>query len=108
VLSDEYNAIKRSKKHVKREKLSADEIEKRLADLSGWSFEADKLSKRFEFENFAESLAFVNEIGQIAEAADHHPDIKFGWGYAEVGTTTHDRGGVTDIDLDLASKIDLL
>lgn len=90
---------------MKREKLSADEIDKNLKQLSGWSFQEDKLTKRFEFANFAESLAFVNLVGEIAEAADHHPDIKFGWGYAEIETTTHDRGGVTDHDIDLAKKI---
>jgi 4a-hydroxytetrahydrobiopterin dehydratase len=90
---------------VKREKLSADEIERDLKELSGWSFKEEKLTKRFKFENFADSLAFVNKVGEIAEAADHHPDIKFGWGYAEIETTTHDRGGVTDHDIELAKKI---
>ena len=58
------------------------------------------------FGNFAEALAFVNKVGEIAEAADHHPDIKFGWGYAKIETTTHDRDGVTDHDLALAKQID--
>jgi len=42
-------------------------------------------------------LAFVNRVGEIAEATDHHPDITFGWGYAEISTTTHDRDGITDV-----------
>jgi 4a-hydroxytetrahydrobiopterin dehydratase len=66
------------------------------------------LSRRYEFANFAEALAFVNRVGEIAEAADHHPDITFGWGYAEISTTTHDRNGITDVDFALASKIDAL
>lgn len=90
---------------MKREKLSTVEIESQLKELSGWSFGQEKLTKRFKFENFAESLAFVNKVGEIAEAADHHPDIKFGWGYVEIETTTHDRGGVTDHDIELAKKI---
>jgi Pterin-4a-carbinolamine dehydratase len=53
-------------------------------------------------------LAFVNRVGEIAESMDHHPDIKFGWGYAKISTTTHDRGGVTDVDLALAGKIDAI
>lgn len=85
--------------------MSADEIESRLKELDGWSFREEKLAKRFEFADFAESLAFVNKIGEIAEAADHHPDIKFGWGYVEIETTTHDRGGVTDFDIGLAEKV---
>ncbi len=90
---------------MERRKLSREELTDRLSEIAGWSFEDEKLVKRFEFSNFAESLAFVNKIGDIAEEADHHPDIKFGWGYAEVATTTHDRDGVTDHDLALAGKI---
>jgi len=62
--------------------------------------------RRYEFENFMESLAFVNLVSEIAESANHHPDINFGWGYAELRTMTHDRGGVTDVDFDLVEKID--
>ncbi len=86
--------------------MTADDVESRAASTSDWRLDDETLFKRFEFSNFAESLAFVNRIGELAEAADHHPDITFGWGYAEVRTTTHDRGGVTDVDFDLVDKID--
>ena len=86
--------------------MTADEIESGIASTNNWQFEEGTLFKRFEFANFAESLAFVNKVGAIAEAADHHPDITFGWGYAELRTTTHDRGGVTDVDFALVKKID--
>jgi len=75
-------------------------------DLDDWTVENEFLKKRFSFQNFAEALEFVNRVGALAEAADHHPDITFGWGYAEVALTTHDRGGVTDVDVALARKID--
>ena len=91
---------------MERKKLTSEEVENALAGLNGWTASDDKLKKRFEFTNFAESLAFVNKAGQIAEAADHHPDIKLGWGYAEFEVTTHDRGGITAFDIDLAEKID--
>ena len=91
---------------MERKKLTSEEVENALAGLNGWAAGDDKLKKRFEFTNFAESLAFVNKAGQIAEAADHHPDIKLGWGYAEFEITTHDRGGITAFDIDLAEKID--
>ncbi len=90
---------------MERRKLTHEEITEHLAEIVGWNFEDEKLRKRFEFKDFAESLAFVNRVGEIAEAADHHPDITFGWGYAEIETTTHDRGGVTDHDIELAKKI---
>lgn len=91
---------------MERKKLSNDEIEQAIKGLNGWLAENDKLVKRFEFPNFVESLAFVNKVGERAEAADHHPDIKFGWGYAEFEITTHDRGGITDFDLALAREIE--
>jgi len=91
-----------------RKKLSGQEIEIALADLDGWKTENDNLKKRFSFTNFAESLAFVNRVGAIAEAADHHPDICFGWGYAEFSITTHDMGGLTQNDFDLATAIENL
>ena len=91
---------------MERKTLKADSIEKNLTGLKGWTTEDGKLKKRIGFENFAESLKFVNKVGEIAEEADHHPDIKFGWGFAEFEITTHDRGGITDFDFDLARKID--
>ena len=91
-----------------RKKLSAVEIKTALEELKEWKTEDVNLKKRFEFENFAESLAFVNRVGAIAEAADHHPDITFGWGYAEFSITTHDTGGLTKNDFDLAEAIENL
>jgi 4a-hydroxytetrahydrobiopterin dehydratase len=91
---------------VERKKLTSEEIENRLAELKGWNVSNEKLSKKFDFPNFAESLKFVNRVGEIAERLDHHPDILFGWGYAEFFITTHDRGGLTDFDFALAREID--
>lgn len=89
-----------------RQKLSADEIEKNLQNLKDWKLDGVKITKRFEFANFAESLDFVNKVGVLAEKADHHPDIKFGWGYAEFEITTHDAGGLTERDFNLAKEVD--
>ena len=91
-----------------RKKLSDEEIQKALADLNEWKIEGINLIKRFEFNKFAESLAFVNRVGEIAETADHHPDICLGWGYAGFSITTHDTGGLTQNDFDLAKEIDML
>ena len=91
-----------------RRKLTETEVENLLPESSGWKFDDDRLERKFNFDNFAEALAFVNKVSEIAEAADHHPDIKFGWGYAKVETTTHDRDGVTDFDIELARKIDAI
>ena len=91
---------------MERRKLDETEAEERIAGLDGWRFKEDKLKKSFEFADFAAALAFVNKVGEIAETLDHHPDIKFGWGYAKIKTTTHDREGVTDYDIELARRID--
>lgn len=93
---------------MERKKLSDDEIEKSLSKLNGWKVETENLKKRFTFVNFAESLAFVNKVGAIAEKLDHHPDITFGWGYAEISLTTHDRNGITAFDFAVAKEIDAI
>jgi len=93
---------------VERKKLEEEEIASRLIGLRGWRAEDGKLHKRVEFADFAQSLAFVNRAGELAESADHHPDVKLGWGYAEFEITTHDRGGITDHDFALAEQIDAL
>lgn len=93
---------------MERRKLSQEEVESLLEGLKGWKFDDDMIKKDIKFNNFIDALAFVNKVGEIAEAIDHHPDIKFGWGYAEISTTTHDRGGVTDVDVHLAIKVDAL
>ena len=89
-----------------RQKLTAEEIEKHLARLDGWHRNGQKVTKRFKFANFIEALKFVNRVGKIAEAQAHHPDIKLGWGYAEFEITTHDAGGLTANDFELAKAID--
>jgi 4a-hydroxytetrahydrobiopterin dehydratase len=88
-----------------RKKLSAEEIVEQVSELETWITEDDFLKKRFNFTNFAEALDFVNRVGAIAEKLDHHPDITFGWGYAEFAITTHDAGGLTHNDFDLAKEI---
>lgn len=89
-----------------RKKLSAEEIVEQTSELETWVTEDVFLKKRFNFENFAEALNFVNKVGAIAERLDHHPDICFGWGYAEFSITTHDTGGLTHNDFDLAREIE--
>jgi 4a-hydroxytetrahydrobiopterin dehydratase len=93
---------------MKRELLNADELSAAVANLPGWSADDKLLKRRYDFANFAEALVFVNKVGELAEAADHHPDITFGWGYAEIALTTHDRGGITDFDVNLAQRIEMI
>ena len=87
------------------------EIHKYLKKVDGWDITegVDKiffLSKKFKFENFIKSQDFVNEVGKISEQEGHHPDILFGWGYAEIKVTTHAIKGLDESDFILAAKID--
>jgi 4a-hydroxytetrahydrobiopterin dehydratase len=91
---------------MKREVLNAESLSTALQALESWHADGTIIKKRLTFDNFAAALQFVNRVGELAEAADHHPDITFGWGYAEIALTTHDRGGITDVDIALAKKID--
>ena len=87
--------------------LSEEEFAPLLAQLSGWSVaDARRLGKSYEFPNFADALAFVNRVGEIAEREGHHPDVSFGWGYARLVIYTHAVGGLTESDFILAAKID--
>lgn len=93
---------------MKRELLTETQLNSALMTLNGWTAEENRLRKRYGFDNFADALAFVNTVGELAEAADHHPDICLGWGYANLELATHDRNGITDTDIALARRIDAI
>ena len=87
------------------------EIHKYQKKVDGWEITEDEnkiffLLKKFKFENFIKSQNFVNEVGKISEEEGHHPDISFGWGYAEIKITTHAIEGLSENDFILAAKID--
>ena len=89
--------------------LAGGEVERLLGELDGWEVVAGHhLKKRYDFPNFQSALDFVNRVGRLAEAEGHHPDISFGWGYAELNIWTHKIDGLTESDFILASKIDRL
>jgi 4a-hydroxytetrahydrobiopterin dehydratase len=88
-------------------RLRGEEIEPLLAQLEGWRvLEEHHLSKEYAFTNFAAALAFVNGVGEVAEAEGHHPDIEFGWGYARLKIYTHAIDGLSESDFILAARID--
>ena len=88
--------------------LSEAEIAELLPTLDRWEVLEGMLFRRFDFKNFKQSLAFVNKVGEVAEAEDHHPDINFGWGFAEVSLITHSADGLTRNDFIVAAKIDVI
>ena len=87
------------------------EIHKYQKKVDGWNIIKNEkenlfLNKKFNFENFLESQEFVNKVGLISEEEGHHPDILFGWGYAEIKIITHAIEGLSENDFILAAKID--
>jgi len=90
--------------------LPQDEIERLLAQVSGWSVEPGRsdLRKRFRFNRFAETIAFVNRMADLAESEGHHPDFCVRFTNLDVTLTTHAVGGLTENDFILAAKIDAL
>jgi 4a-hydroxytetrahydrobiopterin dehydratase len=84
--------------------LSPPEAQSRLANLPGWKIEAGELVKTFQFRDFRAALHFVNEVGELAEQAGHHPDIDIRYNRVRLALTTHDAGGLTQKDFDLAGQ----
>jgi 4a-hydroxytetrahydrobiopterin dehydratase len=89
------------------------EIHKYQKKVDGWDVLKNEkniffLHKKFNFKNFLDSQDFVNKVGKISEDEGHHPDISFGWGYAEIKITTHAIEGLSENDFILAAKIDHL
>ena len=87
------------------------EIHKYQKKVDGWEIIKNEktiffLNKKFNFKNFLESQKFINDVGKISEEEGHHPDITFGWGYAEIKITTHAIEGLSENDFILAAKID--
>lgn len=89
-------------------KLERPEVDAWLAAHSGWEREGEALVRTFKLADFGAALGFAVRLGMIAEKKDHHPDILIGWGKARVLWTTHDAGGITRLDLDLAEATDSL
>lgn len=89
-----------------RQKLSDLEIQRALGGLAGWSRRGDALVKTYTFARFAEGITFVGRVAAIADEMDHHPDIDIRYTKVTMSLSTHDAGGVTQSDLELAQKIE--
>ena len=81
-----------------------------LSDIPGWELKGDatQLYRSYKFDNFQNALDFVNKVGTIAEKEEHHPDIEFGWGYANILVFTHRINGLHENDFILAAKINAI
>ena len=89
-------------------KLDRSDVDAWLTAHPGWERDGDALVRSVKVADFATALAFAVRLGMLAEKKDHHPDILIGWGKARVLWTTHDAGGITRLDLELAEATDSL
>jgi 4a-hydroxytetrahydrobiopterin dehydratase len=84
--------------------LSNSDIQYAISDLNGWEFKNNAIHKIFTFESYLKSIAFINRLAEIAEEANHHPDMVVGWCKIDVAFTSHDQGGVTTACINMAKK----
>lgn len=88
--------------------LSDAEIKSRLVTVPDWQIASGELVRTFLFKDFRASLSFVNKVGDLAESAGHHPDIDIRYNKVRLALVTHDAGGITQKDFDLAAAVDKL
>lgn len=86
--------------------LNNEQIREQLSQFSGWKVSDKKIEKEFSFEDFRGSVDFVNRVANLAESANHHPEIEIDYDKVEIELSTHSAGGVTQKDIDLATEIE--
>lgn len=93
---------------MSRGKLDREAIDAALADLDGWTLAAgrDAITRTFTFRDFGEAFGFMTRVALVAEKLDHHPEWFNVYKTVEVTLSTHDAGGLTERDLDLARRMD--
>jgi 4a-hydroxytetrahydrobiopterin dehydratase len=89
------------------DRLDDDAIAAGLQGLN-WTREGAEITTTVVHKNFAEAMVFVNRVAELAESRNHHPDIAISWNKVTLTLSTHDAGGLTQLDLDLATAIDAL
>lgn len=89
-------------------KLTDDQIAQETRMLQGWSVEEGQLAKRFEFKTYKDGVVFASAVGYVADKLNHHPDITIGYAKVRVSVNTHDVGGLSPYDFELARRIDAL
>lgn len=90
------------------EKLTPEKIQERLKQLPGWELCGDSIVKSYQFKDYYHTMAFVNAVAWVAHQMDHHPDLEVGYNRCVVRYSTHDAGGVTENDLQAASRVEAL
>jgi 4a-hydroxytetrahydrobiopterin dehydratase len=89
-------------------KLERQRVAEQLQKLSNWTLQGDQIERLFVFENFVDAMIFVNKVAEIAEEEGHHPDIRILYNRVTLTLSTHDAGGLTQKDFQMAHRIDSL
>jgi 4a-hydroxytetrahydrobiopterin dehydratase len=89
-------------------KLTAHEIRAALKSLADWKKLGSTITRTYQFKDFPAAIKFVNTVAKLAEKSWHHPDIDVRWNKVALTLTTHDAGGLTEKDFDLARRFDRL
>jgi 4a-hydroxytetrahydrobiopterin dehydratase len=87
-------------------RLKSERIQSRITTLPGWEVEGEAIRRTYKLPNFRSALAFVQYVGELAEAQDHHPDIDIRYSKVTLTLSTHSADGLTDKDFRLAALID--
>ena len=87
-------------------KLTNQNVQDELKKLQGWNLEDGAIRKEYAWSSFAEAIEFVNKVAELAEQADHHPDILINYRRVTLTLSTHSEGGLTRKDFELAEKTD--
>ncbi len=87
-------------------KMTPGAVRRRLAGLRGWRQAGDAIEKQYTFQDFKAAMFFVNVVAGLAERAGHHPDITINYNRVTLSLSTHDAGGITGKDFDLARRIE--
>ncbi|ADJ14612.1 4a-hydroxytetrahydrobiopterin dehydratase [Halalkalicoccus jeotgali] len=85
------------------ELLDDEEIQSRLPE--GWERDGEEITRTFEFDDYLEGVDFAREVGELAEKEFHHPEMIVGYEEVEVRFTSHEEGGITDQDIEMAERV---
>jgi 4a-hydroxytetrahydrobiopterin dehydratase len=89
-----------------KQALTPDELKAALQSAPNWILQEGKLTRDWTFKDFVKAMEFVNQVAALAESAGHHPDIDIRYNHVRLGLVSHDAGGITQRDVNMARQID--
>ena len=87
-------------------KLTMSQIENKISTLAGWIVRDDKLHKQYQFDSFIEAFGFMSSVALVAESMNHHPEWSNVYNRVVIDLTTHDSGGISDLEFEFAERVD--